>query len=185
MLYLLCSFPPCRRADNRPILHKLFFVTALMIIIPLGAMYVSYYTLFLNVSDGDDRMAYSGLIGALGVNVVTIGFGIYAYYAKDEKEGESEEEEQMLNREQEMEEKRKRWEEWEKKQEEQESLENRARLEDIRRRKQEKESNHSADSVNDEQTADSVVSQDVDQQEISNTSQDNKQKKKKKSLKDS
>jgi len=121
-----------RRAENRPALQQLYFTTMLMVTVPLGMMAFAYYiALPALVSDEESLLMWAGFAGVLGVNIVAIGFGLFAYYEKsdDDEEGEQVD----SNSDAAMEEKRRRWTQWEKEQEAQESREDQERLKALRK----------------------------------------------------
>ena len=76
-------------AINRNSLYTLLVVTALMLVVPLSAFYLSSSLLFSSLHP-NQRLAYSGFVAVLAVNVVSIGFGLYAYYEPEEPETEAE-----------------------------------------------------------------------------------------------
>lgn len=136
-----------RRAENRSTLYQLYFTTALMAIVPLGMMGLSYYTIFAGMSE-ESRLTWSGLFGVLGVNVIAIGFGVFAYFDRGGEEGEEEE----VSREDEQEAKRKKWAEWEKAQEEEATREDRERLQALREAHEAKQTGKTATAATTEET---------------------------------
>jgi len=74
---------------NRSALLTLFLMTALMILIPIGTFYFSFNILFASVEE-KWRLTYSGFLAVFTVNVLTIGFGLYAYYEPEDPESEEE-----------------------------------------------------------------------------------------------
>jgi len=123
-----------KRAESRSALYQLYITTLLMIAIPMGGMAIAYYILFRGLDD-DRRLNWSGFVGVLGVNIVTIGFGLFAYW---DKGGDDEADESGEGVASEAEEKRLRWEKWEKEQEQKESIEDQERLRTIREKHAEK-----------------------------------------------
>lgn len=99
-----------------------------MVIVPLSMMGIAYYILLANYAD-EPRLMWSGFAGVLGVNIITIGFGLFAYY---DKGGDDEEDPDAPPTPEEMEAKRKKWTQWELAQEATQSREDRERLQTIR-----------------------------------------------------
>lgn len=136
-----------KRAENRNALYQLYVTTALMVILPFGLMFLSYSTLFSGM-DSDSRLMWSGFAGVLGVNVVTIGFGLFAYWEPSDEE-EQEEEASAAEKAKAEEEKRKKWEAWEAEQEKEESLENKARLAALREKHKQQRAEESGEAASD------------------------------------
>ena len=74
---------------NRSTLYLLLLVTALMLVLPVSAFYLSSTLLFAGWED-KYRLAFSGLVAVVVVNVLSVGFGLYAYWEKEEDETEEE-----------------------------------------------------------------------------------------------
>lgn len=134
-----------RRVENRGTLYQLYFTTALMVVVPLTMMGVSYYTIFSGLSE-ESRLTWSGFAGVLGVNIISIGFGIFAYYDN----GGEEEDLNAPPTADEIEAKRKKWTQWELEQEKNQSREDRERLQALREAHQAKNAEETTEAKEDE-----------------------------------
>ena len=76
-------------ATNRSSLYTLLLVSTLMLVVPISAFYLASALLFASFSP-NQRLAYSGFVAVVAVNVVSLGFGVYAYYEAEEPETEAE-----------------------------------------------------------------------------------------------
>lgn len=82
-------FKLLKQSSNRSALITLFKVTLIMVAFPIGTFFLFSQIILASMED-KYRWAYSGLIAAVAVNIVTIGFGIYAYLEKEDEQTEEE-----------------------------------------------------------------------------------------------
>jgi len=80
-------FDTCHQPQNINALKQLLTVTILMITLPISTLYAVHYVLitqfhFLSSS----ALTYGAISSILIVNIITIGFGLFAYYEKEENE---------------------------------------------------------------------------------------------------
>lgn len=124
-----CPLSSLRRAENKTALQQLYFTTVLMITLPLGMMALSFYTVFSGL-DEDARLMWAGFAGVLGVNIVAVGFGLFAYY--DNSPDDDAEDTPVPGSAEESAAKQAKWEAWEAAQIAAEGREDRERLEAIK-----------------------------------------------------
>jgi len=78
---------------SRSALLSLIAATLLMIALPLTTFYVSYEV--FAASPENWRLTYSGFLAVIAVNVVAIGFALYAYQEAEDPETEQEKQERI------------------------------------------------------------------------------------------
>lgn len=67
-------------------------MTAVMVTVPIGLFYLLHWYLMNEMGfDNDDAIRYGGLTSVFMVQVIAIGFGLWAYYDDDVPEEQEEE----------------------------------------------------------------------------------------------
>ena len=77
---------------NRATLHTLLLASAIMLLAPLSTFYGASYLLQAAGWQDKWRLSVSGMCAVAVVNVVSVGFGLYAYWEKEEPETDEERE---------------------------------------------------------------------------------------------